>query len=89
MTPFSFPEANTWFRAPNGVDESQCATIAGLATKAAGGSMDGAHINVVAWQPDEAEREAIKNGAPIFLTFVGGVPPHFPSMSVDSAVTIL
>lgn len=47
--------------------------------------MDGAGVNVVAWKPTPEELELIKVGKPIFLTFVGGIPPHFPSMSFGEA----
>lgn len=85
MNPTLFPEANINFVAPGDLKESQCATVAGFQGKVTGGSIDGSPISVVAWAPTERELELIKEGKPIFLTFVGGIPPHYPSMSFHEA----
>jgi len=50
-----------------------------------GGSMDGSFVVVTAWQPNAEEIKLINEGKPIFLTFVGGLPPHYPSMDFISA----
>jgi len=86
MTPQTFPEANINFVAPPGLEESQCMTIGGFQGRVRGGSLDGAPVSVVAWKPTQCELELIKEGKPIFLSFIGGIPPHFPSMSFEEAI---
>ena len=85
MIPAPFPQSNISVVAPNDLDESQCMTIPGYHGRVKGGNLDGATILVVAWQPTEQEIELIKAGGPIYLSFVGGIPPHFPSMSFEEA----
>jgi len=77
MIPTSFPQANVSFVAPAELDESQCGSIAGYKGTISYGNMDGQPIMVVAWQPTQDEREQLAQGASVFLTFCGGVPPHY------------
>lgn len=77
MRPASFPEANSRFHPPADLDESQCGTIHAYQGSIQRGSCEGAHLVVTAWQPDDRERAAIAAGAPVFLSCVGGLPPHF------------
>lgn len=85
MTPVTFPEANTLLGPPKGLVESQCATMAGYVGVVEKGSLEGSDIFVVAWLPNEKEMAQICNGAPILLTFIGGIPPHYPSTSFQDA----
>lgn len=85
MTAVTFPEANTKFCAPDDLSEAQCQTIPAFSGKVSGGSIDGAAIVVVAWQPSPAEIEQIGQGKPIFLSCVGGLPPHFLCTSFQEA----
>lgn len=86
MIPVDFPEANVLFGPPEGLDESQCMTITAFSGKVAGGSVDGANITVTAWKPSAEELEALKNGSPIFISFIGGLPPHFLTTVFQSAI---
>jgi hypothetical protein len=86
MNPTDFPEANAKFRAPPDLTEQQVMTVSGYCGPAAGGSLDGAQLCVTCWKPTEEEVELIKRGQPIFLSFLGGLPPHFPCMSFKEAV---
>ena len=85
MNPTSFPEVNTTFRTPAELSEQQVVPVRGYVHQVAGGSMDGACLCVTCWQPTQAEIESIMEGKPIFLSFLGGVPPHYPSMSFEEA----
>jgi hypothetical protein len=85
MTPTTFPEANTRFVAPDDLDPSQVMAIPGWRGWAIGGSLDGCPLCVVAWTPTEAERAAIAEGKPIFISLAGGLAPHFPAMSFEEA----
>lgn len=55
-------------------------------TEAKSGSVDGDKIVVVAWQPNEIDLERLRNGAPIFLSVLGGLPPHFLTTDFKEAV---
>lgn len=86
MTPIQFPECNAMFGPPEGMAESQVMTIPAYVTQAIGGSVDGCRVAIVAWQPTEEEREKISTGAPIFISFIGTLPPHFPSVTFKQAL---
>jgi len=67
------------------MDESQVFTIHAFSGTVNGGNLDGAPVVVTAWLPTPEELEQIKQGKPIFLTFIGGLPPHYPSMDFKEA----
>lgn len=77
MNPVSFPEANAVFLPPPGMAESQVMSIPAFQGTMAGGSLDGCPVVVTAWQPTPEELEVLKRGAPVFLSVVGHLPPHF------------
>jgi hypothetical protein len=86
MIPAPFIESNIIFHAPDGLEESQVMSIPAYRGEIVGGSCDGLPQVVVAWTPTPDELEVLKNGHPIFLSFVcDGLPPHFPSMSFHEA----
>lgn len=85
MIPVNFPQANIKFCPPIDLDESQCFTIHGFRSQVQGGSVDGAALCVTAWTPSPEELAVINEGRPIFLTFLGGIPPHFLSTSFEAA----
>lgn len=86
MTPVEFPQANTRFGPPDGLDHSQCLTIYAYAGEIAHRSaLDGAPIVVTAWKPSPEEIDRILSGEPVFLTFIGGCPPHFVCTDFDTA----
>lgn len=76
MTPANFPEANTRFGPPEGLAESQVATIHAYDGRVRGGSLDGERVVVTAWHPSVDELLQLARGQPIFLSFIGGLPPH-------------
>lgn len=85
MIPAQFPEANTKFTAPGGMDESQVMTLPAYLSPIAGGNLDGACVCVAAWRPTPEEIQKMIDGEPIFLSFLGGMPPHFPTMEFGIA----
>lgn len=85
MHPAEFPESNTVFGPPADLDESQCSRLHAYVGQVRGGCVDGKEIVVVAWQPSPQEILQIAAGQPIFLSFIGGLPPHFPAMSFHEA----
>lgn len=86
MNPQTFPECNTKFGPPTDLVVSQCMTIPAFAGQISGGSLDSAPIVVVCWKPTERELELLIKGEPIYLSFIGGLPPHYPSMSFKEAI---
>ena len=87
MNPADFPEANVSFGTPADMTKEQVAPIRGFVGQFTGGCVDGAPIFVSCWQPTPAEIEEIKTGKPIFISFMhlGGLPPHYPSLSFEEA----
>jgi len=85
MEPSTFPQANVTFKTPADLDESQVRSIKGYSTKIVGGPLDGSSINVVAWLPSSTELETLNQGLPLFITMLGGLAPHYPSVSFEAA----
>jgi hypothetical protein len=85
MIPVRFPEANTTYRHPEGLAESQVRTVMAFAGPVVGGSCDGENMVVVAWQPEPMDLVRLQHGHPIFLTTLGGLPPHLLSTDFDTA----
>jgi len=77
MIATTFPEANRTFGPPPGYAESQIVPIKAFVGRVGVGSVDGDPLVVTAWQPTAAELEALNAGAPVFCSFIGGLPPHF------------
>jgi hypothetical protein len=77
MIPFRFPQANVAFKHPEG--------LMAYTGPVVGGSVDGETLVVVAWQPDPMDLIRIQAGHPVFLTVMGGLPPHFLSTDFDAA----
>ena len=76
---------NSRFGPPADLAESQCSAVNAHVGTIKGGSMDGETCVVVCWQPTPEERERICSGIPIFLSIIGGLPPHYLSTSFEEA----
>lgn len=76
MTPSNFKQANRMFTAPEGMDETQVASIPACALVMNGGPLDGSAMVVVAWKPSEEELKELNNGGLVYLSVLGGLPPH-------------
>lgn len=77
MSPTAFPEANTHFKHPEGYTPEQVASIPAFFGNIQGGSMDGAEVVIVAWQPSQQDLLHLLQGKPIYVGFLGGFPAHF------------
>lgn len=77
MTPTNFPQANKTFVHPPDLDETQCRSIPAFCGEVKEGNIDGAIVVVVAWKPSEDDLFNLNNGQPVFLSCIGGLPPHF------------
>jgi hypothetical protein len=88
MQPAHFDEITNLLLPPESLGESQCASIPSFQGVAKGGSCDGATVTVVAWKPSPAELAELAKGSSVFITFMGGVPPHFLTTSFKQATNI-
>jgi hypothetical protein len=85
MTAIDFSQANKYFGPPAGLEESQVRSIPAFVGDTTSGSVDGVPLVVVAWQPSFEDLELMKQGKPIFITMMGGLAPHYLSMSFEQA----
>ncbi len=85
MIPCESKEANVLYGPPPGFDEAQVASIPACRYEMVGGPCDGVEMVVVAWSPDAADLKRLNEGSPIFLSIIGGLPPHFLSTSPPPA----
>jgi hypothetical protein len=88
MTPTFFPEANKPFGPPIDMEESQVATVHAYIGEIKRGNLDGCMFVVTAWTPSEEELKELNAGSPVFLTCVGGLPPHFITTNFQNASSI-
>ena len=58
------------------LDESQVAPIRARVGVLTGGNLDGARQVLVAWKPDAMDLHMLNAGGLIYLSFIGGLPPH-------------
>lgn len=85
MNPVHFPEANARIGPPPGLTEAQVKTIYAHVGQANGGSVDGARQIIVAWKPTDEEVARLSSGGLVFLSCLGGLPPHFLCTSFQEA----
>lgn len=86
MNPVTFPEANKRYGPPEGMTEAQVMTLAAWEGRVKGGGLDGAPVVVTAWQPTAEELATLNAGGPLYLSFIGGLPPHFPTVKLELAM---
>lgn len=86
MTPAHFPQVTAFFGPPPGLAESQVQTIPAFVGTVQRGSVEGTPIVVTAWQPSPEDLVRLNAGAPLFLTFLGGLPPHMVKTSFNDAI---
>ncbi len=80
VTPVEFIESNCFYGAPPDLDGAQVATVRAYRGVVTGGSLDGVPIVVTAWKPDANELALLQVGHPIYISFIGGLPPHMAAM---------
>jgi hypothetical protein len=86
MSPTKFDQANVRFGPPPELSDSQCLTIYGYSGTIAGGNLDGSPVVVTAWKPAPEDIVRIQAGEPVYLTFIGGLPPHMASTDFNQAI---
>jgi hypothetical protein len=80
-----FPESNCVFGHPPDLAESQVMPIPAYRGEVSGGSVDGVKLVIVAWLPTAEELEQLNAGAPVYLSSIGGLTPHFLTTSFEQA----
>lgn len=88
MTPHAFKEANCTFGPPAEMTDTQVRPIRGYLGTVETGSVEGSQIVVVAYRPSEDEIQALLMGAPIFVSMMGGLAPHFLTTDFKSAINL-
>lgn len=88
MIATNFPEAFVDFVAPPGMSEEQVKTIKAWSGRIHGGSCDGSIATVTAWRPTDVELARLNEGGCVFLTVLGGLPPHCLTTSFEEATAI-
>lgn len=86
MNHVSFKQANKWFGPPPGLTEHQVRSIPAHVRTVDRGSVEGSILVVVAHQPTDEDIARIVAGEPIFLSCMGGLPPHFLTTSFEEAI---
>jgi hypothetical protein len=84
MNPIDFEQANMTFNAPPG-QEDYVQPIRAFYGQRLGGSLDGVVFTVVCWELSEEDLEALRLTGKIYLSFVGGLPPHLACTSFEQA----
>lgn len=88
MIPVKFKQANKTFGPPVGFEESQVMPIPVYVGTIERGAIEGAPVLVTAWLPSPAELQALINGRPIYISFMGAtLPPHFPTVRFVDAIS--
>ena len=87
MKPLDFNQVNAVFGPPAEIEETQVHRIPAYVGTVERGSCEGARLVVVAWLPNEAERELIAQGMPVFVSMLGGLAPHFLSVDFNQAIS--
>lgn len=86
MTAIDFPEASTKFKAPASLSEAQCSTISAYVGTITDGNCRGMLQIITAWMPSEEEIQSMKDGNPVYVSFLGvALPPHFLTTSFIEA----
>lgn len=85
MTPSDFPDSNSVFGPPPGLEESQCLSIPAYVGEVRGGSCDGLRHVIVAWRPSEEELRDLQQGGLVYLSVIGGLAPHYLSTDFHTA----
>jgi hypothetical protein len=85
MTPFAFPESNCTFGPPPDMTATQVIPIPAYRGKFEGGSCDGSECVVVAYKISPEEFKILVQTGTIYFSMMGGLAPHYPSLSFHDA----
>lgn len=88
MIPCDFPESNVVAGVMADYEhESHVRSLRAYVGTMDGGPLDGVDIVVTAWKPTLEELARLNSGAPVFLSCIGGLPPHFLCTTFEAATT--
>ena len=85
MSPVRFQQCNTLFLPPQDLEETQCRSIPAHVGEIQGGSCDGLMQVVVAYKLTKEEIEVLSKDGLLYFSMIGGLAPHYPSLSFHEA----
>lgn len=85
MIATDFPGTNRFFGPPPDMDSKQVAVIHAHCGVVDRGSCEGSPMVITAWKPDEQDLRRLNAGEPVFVTFLGGLPPHMLTTNFKEA----
>jgi hypothetical protein len=85
MDAVNLPQTNAHYGPPQELEESQCQTIPAYDHEIQGGSCDGLKQVVVAYKLSPEELAVVNETGIIFVSMIGGLVPHYPSVTFELA----
>ena len=86
--PLEFEKTNVTFLIPDDLarNKTKARAIRGRILQVNTGPLDGLAVAVVAYKPSPLDVSRILAGEPIYISFLGGVAPHYVSVSLEDAI---
>ena len=88
MMPLEFKGTNVTFQLPADLSgqKTKARAIRGRILQLNKGPLDGLAVAVVAYKPSPLDISRILAGQPIYISFLGGVAPHYLSTALEEAL---
>ena len=88
MMPLEFQGTNITFQLPADLSgqKTKARAIRGRILQLNKGPLDGLAVAVVAYKPSPLDISRILAGQPIYISFLGGVAPHYLSTALEEAL---
>lgn len=89
VMPLEFKGTNVTFQLPSDLSNSKTKArpIRGKIIQMNKGPLDGLAVAVVAYKPSPLDVSRILAGEPIYISFLGGVAPHYLSTALEEAIS--
>lgn len=89
MQPTKFDEMNIVFGPPDGYSEQHVRSVPAFSGQITIGPFEGTQIAITAWKPSPEELAELNRGAPVFISFIGGLPPHYVGTSFNQVLKVI
>jgi hypothetical protein len=88
MMPLEFKGTNVTFMIPNDLarNQTKARPIRGRILQVSTGPLDGLAVAIVAYKPNSLEISRLLAGEPVYISFLGGVAPHYVSTTLEEAL---
>jgi hypothetical protein len=88
MMPLEFAGTNVTFLIPDDLasNRTKARAIRGRVFQVGPGPLDGLAVAVVAYKPSALDVSRFLAGEPIYISFLGGVAPHYLSTTLEEAI---